>query len=70
MIEEEFFLAGPTRKEKMFTVRVVAGGEKALNLRDTKFNTKREALTFISSLGDLNFIKKLDKLYIVQPKKK
>lgn len=54
----------------MFTVRVVSAGEKAAVMRDTQYETKRMALTAIEGLGELNFIRKMGKTYIVQPKSK
>lgn len=52
----------------MFTVRVVSAGEKSSIMRDTKYETKRRALTAIEKLGELNWIRRMGKTYIVQPK--
>ena len=55
-----------------FVVRIHPNGEKPLPSREQTFDTKREALTFIGSLGELSFIQKVaPRVYSlrVKPKK-
>lgn len=56
----------------MFTVRVISATDpgKPVMSRDTRGFTKREALKFISKLGNLSTISRFDKLYIVTPSKR
>jgi len=56
----------------VFTVRTVTAGDnqKPVNMRDVQYPTKRVALDYIRGLGELVMIRRMGKLYIVQPKKK
>jgi hypothetical protein len=53
-----------------WTLRLVHGGEKSIQMIDTHFDTKREVLSEIRFLGNLSHIKRFGRVYVVQKSKK
>ena len=55
----------------MFTLRLVTAGDmqKPVTMRDTLYNTRRECLAAIRTLGTLSRIDRFGRVYVVTPSK-